>query len=81
MKPISPVVPGKQLKEIVLAEHQDEYQNLPVVECGGGVLLSRWELTDDEKKFIAEHGYLYLWNWTFGQPLQPVVITAEEPEF
>ena len=81
MKAVSPVVPGHDLKELVLAEHQDQYENLPIVECGEGAVLSRWELSEEEKEFVAKNGYIYLWTWTFGRPFQPVLIEAKEPEF
>jgi hypothetical protein len=81
MKPVSPVVPGKDLHEIVLAEDQPEYENMPVVFTEPGVNLSRWELTTEERDFVAKNGYIYLSIWTFGQPQQPVLIEAKEPEF
>lgn len=31
MKPSSPVIPGETHNEIIIAEHQDEYQNLPAI--------------------------------------------------
>jgi type II secretory pathway predicted ATPase ExeA len=80
-RPVSPVVPGKDLHEIVLAEDQPEYENMPVVFTEPGVNLSRWELTTEERDFVAKNGYIYLSIWTFGQPQQPVLIEAKEPEF
>jgi hypothetical protein len=81
MKAVSPVVPGKELKEIIIAENQDQYENLPAVICEGGVVLTRWELSEEEKKFVAEHGYIHLWIWTFGKPLQPLLLTVDPPDF
>lgn len=79
MKAVSPVVPGIDFKEHIVAEHQDEYENLPVVHIGEGVLLSRWELTDEEKQFVAEHGYIHLYQWGGNQPLTPVLLEAKRP--
>ena len=81
MKAASPVVPGRELPEIKLAEHQEQYETLPIVELGEGVVLSRFELNDDEIKFVREHGYLYLYTWTFGRSFQPVRIEAQHPNF
>lgn len=80
MRAVSPVVPGQNLTEKIIAEDQAEYENLPAVDCGGGILLTRWELSEDEKKFVAENGYVHLWLWTFGGPVQPVLLEAKEPE-
>lgn len=80
MKPVSPVIPTSDLKEIKVAEHQPEYGTLPVVDCGDGVILSRWKLTDEEKQVVAETGDIYIFMHTFGQPVMPILLQVEMPE-
>lgn len=80
MLPVSPVIPDKDHKAIIVAEHQDEYENLPVIVLDGGVLLSRWELSDEELKQINESKSIYMYLHTFFQPAQPCLLTTQQPE-
>ena len=80
MKPVSPVIPNETHDEIIVAENQDEYQNLPCIPLTGGVILTRWKLSDEEKKIVAETGDIYLYLWTFGKPVAPVLLQVEKPE-
>lgn len=79
MKPVSPVIPGSNLSEIRIAEHQAQYETLPAIECEGreGVMLSRWELTDEEIERIKETRSIYLYVWTFNRPMQPVLLEVD----
>lgn len=80
MKPVSPVIPGMQIDEVVYAADQPQYQPLPAFKCVNGKILTRWELTDEERRLIAEQGYIYLAVSTFNQPLQPVYLSATPPD-
>ena len=80
MKPVSPVIPNESHKEIIVAEHQDEYQNLPSIRLADQSILTRWELTDEEKAIVAETGSIYLLMHTFGKPVTPVLLMAEQPQ-
>lgn len=80
MQPVSPVIPGENIAEIIVAEHQPEYGNLPVIALSGGVILSRWKLSEKERLTIAETGDLYLFMHTFGKPVTPVMLQVERPE-
>jgi hypothetical protein len=84
MRPQSPVVPGADpANETIIAETQEEYGNLPaLINHVEGVIMTRWAPSEEEKAFIAEHGYFYLWQWTFGGPVQPLAIEARwiDPE-
>lgn len=80
MKPVSPVIPGKQLREVVIAEGQDEYQNLPAVIAHPGVVLTRWKPTLWERIRLLCGGSIYLWVWSFGKPLQPVALDVDKPK-
>lgn len=79
MKPVSPVIPGQHLPEVVIAENQPEYGNLPAVRMNNDVLLTRWHLSFTERLRVLFSGDLYVWLWTFGGPVQPLSIEVEQP--
>ena len=55
MTPISPVLaPEFAAAERVYAADQPEYSPLPVIRNSAGVVLSRWKLTDEERKAVVE---------------------------
>jgi hypothetical protein len=79
MTAISPVLAEEFVpKEVVYAKDQPEYQPLPVLKNRDGVLLSRWSLTEQERAAIAAGADIFLMNWTFHQPLQPVRMEVGE---
>jgi hypothetical protein len=69
-----------EIDEVVYAADQPQYQPLPAFKCVNGKVLTRWELTDEERKLIAEQGYIFLAVSTFNQPLQPVYLSATPPD-
>lgn len=84
MRPATPVLPGheKLIKETVVAKDQEEYMPLPSIIVPGpdGEVLTRWEMSDEEKALLLSGGHIYLSCWTFGGPLQPLklrVATAD----
>lgn len=79
MIPVSPVIPNENHKEIIIAEHQDEYGNLPSIRLADGSILTRWKLSDEEKAVVVETGDVYLIMQTFGKPVTPVQLIAERP--
>lgn len=80
MRPVSPVIPGDTGQaEIIIAETQDEYGNLPALISPEGVITTRWELTEEEKAFVAKHGWIYLEQHTFHNPVQPISLWAGSP--
>ena len=80
MTPSSPVLVGENFPEIELGKDQPEYQVLPVVHCGEGILLSRWELSDKELEQIQITRSVYVFQHTFGQPAMPFLLQVETPE-
>jgi hypothetical protein len=75
MQPISPVLSAEFVsKEIVYAKEQPEYIPLPTLVSGNGVVMSRWQFTDEERQAIAAGADLLLSIWTFHDPLQPVLL-------
>lgn len=79
MQPVSPVIPGKQLPESIIAEHQDEYGNLPAVHVENGIIVTRWHLSFWERVKLLITGDIYLWIWTFGHPVQPMSMEIDKP--
>ncbi|PYS52437.1 MAG: hypothetical protein DMF68_01630 [Acidobacteria bacterium] len=79
MKPTSPVIPVADHPEVIYAKDQPEYQPLPAVRNAEGIILTRWELSESEKRQIVEQGYIYLMVMTFNNPLQPVLLSTEVP--
>jgi hypothetical protein len=78
MTPVSPIVPGLLLQEVIYAKDQPEYIPLPVHRDPDGLCTSRWKLTWRERLFVLFHGYFYLQQLTFNQPLQPIRPFAHE---
>lgn len=66
MRPVSPVIPGENMNEVNVAEHQPEYQTLPTLQFEGGNILSRWVMDDNEKEIVEVTGELYICLLTFG---------------
>jgi hypothetical protein len=79
MEPKTPVIPGSQVDEVCYAKDQPEYVPLPAVRTPDGWILTRWELTAEERAAIADGGCIYLSIGTFGNPLQPVGLSTEIP--
>jgi hypothetical protein len=80
MEPVSPVVPGNEKFEVCYAKDQPEYLPLPALRTEHA-MLTRWRLTDDERRHIAEGGDLFIAVMHFGhklQPLMPMVATPED---
>ena len=63
---------------IVLAESQNEYENLHAVEVEPGILWTRWCFTDEERVLIAAGARLDMFTHTFRRPFQPVNFRVEE---
>jgi hypothetical protein len=47
-------------RALVIAEHQDEYRNLPSIRTPGGQVITRWALTDEERSAVFEGADLYI---------------------
>ncbi len=79
MKPTSPVIPGSNVTEIIYAEQQPEYIPLPSIRTPDGIVLSRWELSDEELARVVQTRSVYLALHTFNNPLQPIQLGVEPP--
>lgn len=81
MQAISPVIaPEFSDKECIYAKDQAQYRPTLVHRSPDGVLLSRWHLSDEERKAVANGADIWLYNWTFNQPLQPIRMEVAEAE-
>lgn len=74
MEPISPVMPGSESIEKVLAKDQPEYIPLPVVilNTASTAMVSRWKLTIEERSKIAAGADIVVQQLTFRERLQPI---------
>lgn len=79
MTPCSPVIPGCDLPETVIAKDQPEYQPLPAYVAEDGMVLTRWRLTWRERLLALLRGDVYLFVLTYRHPLQPVVLQIDRP--
>jgi hypothetical protein len=79
------VAPRTGGPEITVAEEQLEYASLVVAlhinpDGTGPVLVTRWRLSDAERALIASGTDLYVSCLTFGDPLQPLMVTVGSPD-
>lgn len=70
---------GKGYQNIIFAKDQPEYIPLPAI-SEGNVVISKWNLTDQDIKKIFDSRSIYLMQLTFGQPLQPVRLDTDIKE-
>ena len=75
MKPVNLEVEG--CPKVVYGADQPEYLPLPGVEVEPGVTLTRWSLTEAERRAITGGAHIDLFLHHFGQPLQPVRVQVE----
>ena len=81
MKPVSPVLKDLKNKEIIFAENQSEYQNLPALQFEDGHIVTRWKLSFKERLKVLFTGDVYLLVQNFKSPLQPVYLQTDKPEW
>lgn len=67
---------------VVYGANQPEYKPLPAERRPGrsGEIVTCWELSPDELKQIQETGKIWVSLLTFGQPLQPVLVSVAKPD-
>ena len=79
MEPTNPRVDPSLLPDdsvvVVIAEHQDEYLNLPSVRTPKGQVITRWSLSDEEIQRLVDGEDLYITILSSGaiNPLSPTV--------
>lgn len=79
MQPVSPVVPGVDLEEMVYAKDQPQYLNLPCFRDPDGTVVTRWAMTWRERLQALWTGNIYVTCLTFNKPLQPLKLSTTAP--
>lgn len=57
---VDPKLVPEGSKAVVIAEHQTEYRDLPSVRTPNGYVITRWSLTEDERRRVLEGEDLYV---------------------
>jgi hypothetical protein len=72
-----PVVPDPRegYEAVVFARDQKEYHPLPA-NTNGAYVETKWQLSDEECLELFTTGYLWLTLRTFGEPLQPIMMSV-----
>jgi len=70
------LVPEGSIARVLNGPRGDEYQDLPSVLTPDGKVISRWVPTDAERLAILRGEDIFLTVCTFGQRLQPVLVTV-----
>ncbi len=68
---------------VVFGANQPEYIPLPAERVGKpetGQINTCWELSPEELKMVQETGKIWVSLLTFGQPLQPVMVSVYKPD-
>lgn len=78
MKPVSPVVAGLEQFEFVYAKNQPEYMQLPALVGNAPQrnVISRWELTEDERKLVSDGADVYLVQTTYDGIFSPTYLAV-----
>lgn len=66
-------------RNCVFAEDQPEYLPLPAFRDPDGVVVSCWELSEEEVELIRQSKKIWVIMYTFNNPLQPLCLTADKP--
>lgn len=80
MRAVSPVIPEADEHESIFAENSPVYQSLPSIRREDNLVLTRWLLSPEERKQVAEQGYLYVALITLDGTIQPLKLTATVPD-
>lgn len=82
MTPTSPVMPGSESIEILIAKDQPQYVTLPAVylDRPDGNMVTRFRLSDEERSLVAAGGDVVLQQLTFWQHFQPVNLQIVMPD-
>jgi dihydrofolate reductase len=62
-------------RAIVIAEHQDEYRDLPSIRTPDGQIITRWSLTEAERCAIVRGEDIYVTLLSAG-PINPFFVTV-----
>jgi hypothetical protein len=77
MQSSTPVIPGLEPYELKIGgpeANQPQYNTLHALRAPDGRVMSRWELTRDERTAIADGADIFLSISTNGQPYPPTLV-------
>lgn len=72
---IDPALVPDGSRAVVIAEHQSEYLDLPSIRTPDGQVITRWRLTDDERRRIVEGDDIFVTLLSSG-PINPLFVTV-----
>ena len=74
------IAPRTGADEATFAEEQDEYMPITVAvhphTDGSRSLLTRWTMTDDERRRVAAGEDIYVAQMNFGGPMTPLLVSV-----
>lgn len=73
---VPPELVPRGSRAIVIAEHQDEYRDLPSVRTPGGQVITRWSPSTEERAAIVRGEDIYVTLITGGGPINPMFVTV-----
>lgn len=81
MEPTAPLLQEKPTGTIprVYSSSDPEVRDLVTEVTPDGVVVSRWNLTAQERQMLASGCDLYVSQATFRSPLQPIMVTVGPP--
>jgi hypothetical protein len=79
MNPVDPRVDPRLVpagsRALVIAESQPEYTDLPSIRTPLGHVITRWQLTPEEREQLLAGEDVYLTIWSFGS-INPVFLSV-----
>lgn len=72
---VDPALVPDGSKAVVIAEHQDEYRDLPSIRTPDGQVITRWTLTDDERRAVASGEDIFV-TLLAGGSINPFFVTV-----
>lgn len=79
MNPVSPILGGRELEQVRVAENQPEYITLPT-HYHGNIAFTLWKLSWKERIQILLLGKFWHAQLTFRKPMQPIRMTVMPPK-
>jgi len=80
MTPVEPTARASNMRLVIFAKEQPQYDPLPALINAQGVVMTEWELNAEELQRVMCGGRIRLWIHTCGLPLQPLSIEVIPPD-
>lgn len=72
---VNPVLLPEGSRAVVIADNQEEFLSLPSVRTPGGQVVTRWGLTDDERRAVFEGTPVFVTLLSPG-PIAPMMVSV-----